>query len=126
MMHNMILFIHAYQVSYHVIWNSVKLQGANMPVKSSLLTTTVRLPKRLYEEARSALEKGEADASSLNDLLVKSLEEKLKQLRRESIDAEFAEMRDDAQYHRESLAIAKEFASSDGETLRLAEKGENP
>jgi len=47
-------------------------------------------------------------------------------LRRESIDAEFAEMRDDAQYHRESLAIAKEFASSDGETLRLAEKGENP
>jgi hypothetical protein len=94
--------------------------------KSSLLTTTVRLPKRLYEEARSALEKGEADASSLNDLLIKSLEEKLKQLRRESIDAEFAEMRNDAQYHRESLAIAQEFASSDGETLRLAEKGENP
>jgi len=94
--------------------------------KSSLLTTTVRLPKRLYEEARGALEKGKAGASSLNDLLIKSLEEKLKQLRRESIDTEFAEMRNDAQYHRESLAIAKEFASSDGETLRLVEKGENP
>ncbi len=43
--------------------------------KSSLLTTTVRLPKRLYEEARGALEKGKAGASSLNDLLIKSLEE---------------------------------------------------
>src|SRR5436190_23634672 len=92
--------------------------------KSSLLTTTVRLPKRLYEEARGALEKGKAGASSLNDLLIKSLEEKLNQLRRESMNTKFAKRRKDAKYHRRSLAIAKKFASSDGETFRQAEKVE--
>jgi len=80
-------------------------------------TTTVRLPKPLYEEARCALEKGTTDASSLNDLLVNSLTDKLRQLRRERIDAEFAEMKHDAQYRRESDVIARQFASSDAETL---------
>src|ERR1700682_6175890 len=69
-------------------------------------TTTVRLPRRLYEEALSVLEKGATAANSLNDLLVDSLSEKLEQLRREYIDAEFAEMRHDAQYARESIMLA--------------------
>jgi hypothetical protein len=91
--------------------------------KSSLQTTTVRLPKRLYEEARRALEKGVADASSLNDLLIKSLTEKLRQLRREQIDAEFAEMKHDVEYHQESDRVARQFASNDRETLGSPEKG---
>ena len=90
--------------------------------KSALQTTTVRLPRRLYEEARRALEKGDTEANSLNDLLVQSLEERLKQLRRQFIDAEFAEMKNDTQYHRESAAMAQQFASNDRETLRSAEK----
>ncbi len=90
--------------------------------KSALQTTTVRLPKRLYEEARSALAKGETGASSLNDLLVESLRERLKQIRREFIDAEFTDMRNDAQYHQDSAILAQQFASNDRDTLRSAEK----
>jgi len=94
--------------------------------KSALQTTTVRLPKRLYEAARSALEKGETNARSLNDLLVESLEEKLRRVRRELIDAEFAAMKNDAQYHRESNILAQQFTSNDGDTLRSMDKDENP
>jgi hypothetical protein len=58
----------------------------------------------------------------MNDLLVQSLEERLKRLRREFIDAEFAQMKNDAQYHRESTVMAQQFTSNDRETLRSAEK----
>jgi hypothetical protein len=96
-----------------------------MPIsarKSALQTTTVRLPRRLYEEARRALEKGDTEASSLNDLLVQSLEERLKRVRRDFIDAEFTQMKNDTHYHRESAVMARQFASNDRETLRSAEK----
>jgi hypothetical protein len=90
--------------------------------KTKPQTTTVRLPRRLYEEALSVLEKGATEANSLNDLLVDSLSEKLDQLRREYIDAEFTEMRHDAQYARESSRLAQQFVSNDRDTLRLSEK----
>lgn len=92
--------------------------------KTALQATTVRLPRRLYEEARRALEKGETDANSLNDLLVQSLEERLQRVRREFIDREFAKMKNDAQYEAESAVMAKQFASNDRETLRSAVKDE--
>lgn len=88
----------------------------------TLQTTTVRLPKRLYEEARRALEEGTADAASLNDLLVQSLEERLHRVRRELIDREFSEMKVDVQYQRESALLARQFASNDRDTLRSADK----
>jgi len=93
--------------------------------KSTLQTTTVRLPRRLYEEARRALEKGDTAASSLNDLLVQSLEERLKRLHRELIDREFEQMKNDRQYQRESEVIAKQFAASDRETLRVADESKS-
>jgi hypothetical protein len=92
--------------------------------KSSLQTTTVRLPKRLYEEARRALEKGEMGASSMNDLLVQSLEERLQRARREIIDREFEGMKGDEKYQRESALIAKQFAANDRATLRTVDKDE--
>lgn len=89
---------------------------------SKLQITTVRIPKRLYEEARSALEAGATDANSMNDLLVDSLSQKLRQLRRQRIDAEFAHMKEDAQHRSSAENIADEFAVSDWEALRSAEK----
>ena len=89
--------------------------------KSKLQTTTIRLPRSLYEEARSAVEKGATGSRSLNDLLVDSLTERLKQLRRQRIDAEFAGMKNDVQYQRGSTAMAEHFAASGWEALRLAE-----
>jgi len=91
--------------------------------KSPLQTTTVRLPRRLYEEARRALEHGDAEAGSLNDLLVQSLEERLKRLHRELIDREFARMKDDKQFRRESEVIARQFASNDRDTVRATARG---
>ena len=90
--------------------------------KSKSQTTTVRLPKPLYEEARSVVAKGNAHAKSLNDLLVDALTQRLRQLRRERIDAEFAGMRTDARYQRESTALAQQFAASDWQALKSVEK----
>jgi hypothetical protein len=56
---------------------------------------------------------------------VQSLEERLKRLHRELIDREFEQMKNDRQYQRESEVIAKQFAASDGETLRVADEGKN-
>jgi outer membrane lipopolysaccharide assembly protein LptE/RlpB len=96
-----------------------------MPARAQkvvLQTTTVRLPKKLYDEARSALAKGAADASSLNDLLIDALQARLKQLHREQIDSEFAEMKSDAQYAQESTTIAEQFSTNDRDTFRSVER----
>ena len=90
--------------------------------KRALQTTTVRLPKDLYEEARRALQSGQIEANSLNDLLVESLAEKLNQLRRELVDAGFAGMKSDERYQRESALLAEQFASNDHETLPRTHK----
>jgi hypothetical protein len=90
--------------------------------KSVMQITTVRLPRRLYEEARAVVEKRSTNASSLNELVIDSLNNRLDQLRRASIDAEFVGMKNDAQYHRESSEIAEQFSSNDGDTIRRAEK----
>ncbi len=90
--------------------------------KHSLQTTTVRLPRWLYDEARKAVEDRRTDATSLNELLVNSLNATLKKLTREEIDADFASMRNDAQYRRESDNLAEQFATNDAETLKSAER----
>ncbi|HEU5452609.1 MAG TPA: hypothetical protein VFU76_11520 [Terriglobales bacterium] len=86
-----------------------------------LQPTTVRLPRRLYDEARAAIQRGATEATSLNELLIDSLEEKLRQLRREKIDAEFAAMRNDHPYRKAATGLAEEFAASDGEAFRRGE-----
>jgi hypothetical protein len=78
----------------------------------------------LYEEARSAIASGGTEARSLNDLLVDSLSDRLRKLRREHIDAEFAGMKNDAQYRQESTELAERFTASDWETLQSLEKEE--
>ena len=90
--------------------------------KSRLQTTTVRLPKNLYDEARSLVEGGQTESRSFNDLMVASLNDKLKQVRRACIDAEFAGMREDAAYQRESQTLAEQFETNDRETLRLTRR----
>jgi hypothetical protein len=63
------------------------------------------------------LQSGQTGANSLNDLLVESLAERLKRLRRELIDEGFASMKGDERYQQESALLAKQFASNDQETL---------
>lgn len=98
-------------------------EGKPMPASANKLQiTTVRIPRRLYEEARRAVEQGCTNASSLNELIVEALKNRLKQLRRAAIDAEFAEMRNDAQYRLESDVLAEQFASNDRDSLPSAVK----
>lgn len=80
-------------------------------------TTTVRLPKELYEQARTAVKEAGA-ASSINDFMVEAVEEKLRQLREQEIDRAFAEMRSDQDYQRDAVDLARSFARSDWEAFR--------
>jgi len=74
-----------------------------------------------YEEARCLVRTGATEAGSLNDLLVDSLQARLRQLRRAQIDAEFVDMKHDAKYRKLAQTIADEFASNDRQTLQVAE-----
>src|SRR5712692_2171662 len=87
--------------------------------------TTVRLPKQVYELAKTAVEKSEA-ASSFNDFVVQAIEQKLRQLTEAEIDAAFAQMADDPDYRRDAVALAKEFEKSDWEASRVTETAHEP
>jgi hypothetical protein len=76
--------------------------------------TTVRLPRQVYELAKTAVEKSEA-ASSFNDFVVQAIEQKLQQLTEAEIDAAFTHMADDFDYQRDAVASTKEFEKSDWE-----------
>jgi Arc/MetJ-type ribon-helix-helix transcriptional regulator len=82
-------------------------------------TTTVRLPKDLYEQARSAVKEAGA-ASSINDFMVEAIEEKLRQLREQEIDRAFADMGSDEEYQKDSISLAESFARSDWEAYQSA------
>jgi len=90
--------------------------------QKATLQTTVRIPRRLYEEARCVIEQGDTNAGSLNELLVNALSEKVRRIKRQMIDREFGDMRHDAQYQRESQLLGEQFETNDRETIRSAER----
>jgi len=83
---------------------------------------TVRLPKQVYELARTAVEKSEV-VSSFNDFVVQAIEQKLQQLTEAEIDAAFTHMADDFTYQRDAIALTKEFEQSDWEVSRTTDTG---
>ena len=83
-----------------------------METRGEFQTTTVRLPKKIYEEARAAVKDSKA-ASSINDFLVQAVEQRLKQLRDGEIDAAFSKMADDPEYQRDAVTLAQSFEGSD-------------
>lgn len=87
--------------------------------------TTVRLPKRVYDLAKTAVAKSEA-ASSFNDFVVQAIEQRLRQLTEAEIDAAFAHMADDLDYQHDALAMAHEFEKSDWEASRAIETPHEP
>jgi hypothetical protein len=95
-------------------------------------TTTVRLPRPVYDEAQSLVEKQKKQLrgkTSLNDFFVAAIKAYLKLHHRRRIDAAFAGMAEDASYQKEATLLAEEFEQSDWEALQLADadlKGELP
>jgi hypothetical protein len=88
-------------------------------------TTTVRLPTRIYDQARCVVDKEKKGVTgtslSLNDLFVAAITAYLKMYKRRQIDAAFAGMAEDADYQKEAKLLTEEFEVSDWEALRLEE-----
>jgi len=58
---------------------------------------------------------------SRNALIITALEYFMDYVERQAIDAQFAAMADDKEYHALSLTLAEEFTSSDWEAFELGE-----
>ena len=87
-------------------------------MNSGTQTTTIRLPKFLYEQARKAVTEAGV-AASLNEFLVDAVAERLRQFRNRQIDAAFAGMAEDEAYRQEATALAGSFELSDWEAYRF-------
>lgn len=90
-------------------------------------TTTVRLPRPVYDQAKCVVDKERGGGTgqtriSLNDFIVAAIKAYLKMYRRRAIDAAFAGMAEDADYQKEAKLIAEEFEFSDWAALGLEEK----
>jgi hypothetical protein len=86
--------------------------------------TTVRLPRPVYEQAKSFVESEKNQTAaflSLNDFFVTAIQAYLKLYKRRQIDAAFAGMAEDADYQKEARLLVEEFEPSDWEALRLGE-----
>ena len=84
--------------------------------------TTVSLPARLYEEARSVVVTKASSADSINGLFVSAIRAYLTVIKRRQIDAQFAAMSQDPDYQRDASRISEEFDRSDWEALERVEE----
>jgi hypothetical protein len=91
--------------------------------KDRYCATTLRLPKRVYERAKQAVEAGDADADSFNDFVVDAIKERLRILREKEIDAAIAEIANDAEYQTSAVLMAREFERSDWDAFRTESEG---
>ncbi len=95
-----------------------------LAVKKNHQNTTVRLPRQIYERAKTAVPRSQA--SSFNDFVVQAIEEKLQRLTEAEIDDAFAHMAQDAQYQHDAMRLAKEFEKSDWEAFASNRQNEIP
>ena len=84
--------------------------------KKQYQNTTVRVPRHVYEQARTVIERGQA--SSFNEFVVQAIAEKVHRLTEAEIDAAFSQMASDSDYQRNAIAMATEFEKSDWEALQ--------
>ena len=88
-------------------------------------TTTVRLPRPVYDQVKCVVDKEKRRTGarvSLNDLIVTAITAYLKMYERRGIDAAFAGMAEDADYQKEASLLAEEFDYSDWEALGIEEE----
>ena len=88
----------------------------SLTARKQYQNTTVRLPRQVYERAKTVVI--QSQASSFNEFVVQAIEEKVRRLTEAEIDAAFAQMAQDTDYQRTSIALANEFAKSDWEALK--------
>jgi len=93
--------------------------------KERFFVTTVRLPKPVYERAKRAINTGQADTHSFNDFVVQAVNERLRSLREQEIDAAIAEIANDPDYQRSAVQMAQEFERSDWDAFREAREAKS-
>ena len=96
-----------------------------MPVaraKEKKVRTTVTLPKKVYDEARSCVEKSVSPADTLGAFFAAAIAAYVKLLKRKEIDAKFAAMAEDSEYQKMAKLISEEFSASDWEAFESVEK----
>ena len=84
--------------------------------------TTVTLPKEVYEEARSCVDKNIGPAETIGAFFAAAIVAYLKLLKRKQIDAKFAAMAEDTDYQKQAKLISEEFSQSDWEAFETAQK----
>jgi len=84
--------------------------------------TTVTLPKKVYDEARSCVDKNVGPAETIGAFFTAAIVAYLKLLRRKQIDAKFALMAEDSEYQKHAKLISEEFSQSDWEAFESVEK----
>jgi metal-responsive CopG/Arc/MetJ family transcriptional regulator len=84
------------------------------------IRTTLELPADLLEAADRAVSEGKA--SNRDELVANALRHELATLERTAIDAEFADMANDNEYHKEARQIMAEFAKADWEVFQKVEQ----
>jgi hypothetical protein len=91
---------------------------------STTRTTTIRLPRAVYENAKEILDTqpDKTKTLSLNDLFVDAIKMYIHLQRRKRIDDAFAGMATDMAYQREALRLAEDFSLSDWEALKTEER----
>jgi metal-responsive CopG/Arc/MetJ family transcriptional regulator len=89
---------------------------------SDTIRTTITLPAELLEAADQVVREG--GARSRNQLIADALRQELAARERAAIDAAFAALANDQDFHDELVAISEEGAAAGWEALRLAEAGE--
>jgi len=82
-------------------------------------STTVRMPKQVYEQAKKVA--GQSEISSFNEFVIQAIEEKVRRMTEAEIDAAFAQMASDPEYQRDSIAMAGEFEVSDWEAFKSSD-----
>jgi hypothetical protein len=84
---------------------------------SKMHTTTIRIPGQIYAFAKEVLESGEAEVTTLNDLVVSSLEDRLKKINESRIDARLARMAEDEAYQAAAVGLYELYDANASENL---------
>jgi hypothetical protein len=91
-------------------------------VSTNRVRATVRLPRRLYNEAREFVDSDLVSADNVNDFFVAAICAYVKMLHRKQIDADFAKMAEDVDYQKEAKLLDEEFSASDWEAFEISER----
>ncbi|MCW5316648.1 CopG family transcriptional regulator [Nostoc sp. KVJ3] len=91
-------------------------------MENLVILEDVAIPSELLAATDKAIQQGKA--KSRNDFIAKALRRELEAIKRAEIDAQLAEMVNDADYQKDVLQMEAEFATAEWEAFQLAESQE--